>query len=165
MKENTDGIEQYRITTGPLRSSYKDGFNGFFEIPHPNLYGYYFSVQCSDGEGWEHVSVTVYPPRKRTKRGKPTPPRPEPRLPGWEEMCFIKDLFWDEEERVVQYHPPKSEYVNLHPAVLHMWRPIEEAVPFPPGKLVGPQGYRAKRSGGNLVFEKANENKAAEAAD
>lgn len=48
--------------------------------------------------GWEHVSVS-------TRR----------RVPNWTEMCFVKDLFWAPEECVVQFHPPKSEYVNNHP--------------------------------------------------
>ena len=57
--------------------------------------------------GWEHVSMEV---RAR-------------RLPTWEEMCFVKDIFWDEEELVIQMHPKKSQYVNLTDA-LHLWRPV-----------------------------------------
>ena len=57
-------------------------------------------------DGWEHVSIELYARR----------------LPTWEEMCFIKDLFWDDEEEVVQIHPKKSHYVNLTEA-LHLWRP------------------------------------------
>ena len=45
------------------------------------------------------------------------------RCPKWNEMCFIKDLFFEDEEEVYQIHPKKSEYVNLHPYTLHMWRP------------------------------------------
>lgn len=57
--------------------------------------------------GWEHVSIEL------CKR----------RLPTWEEMCYIKDLFWDDEEEVVQIHPKKSEYVDITDA-LHLWRPV-----------------------------------------
>ena len=42
--------------------------------------------------------------------------------PRWETMCVIKDLFWDDEDEVIQYHPKKSEYVNMHKNVLHLWR-------------------------------------------
>lgn len=45
--------------------------------------------------------------------------------PRWETMCVIKDLFWDDEDEVIQYHPKKSEYVNMHPRVLHMWREVK----------------------------------------
>jgi hypothetical protein len=52
-------------------------------------------------------------------------------------MCFVKDLFWDEEECVVQFHPPKSKYVNHHTRCLHLWKQIGVVVPMPPTKLIG----------------------------
>jgi hypothetical protein len=78
--------------------------------------------------GWEHVSVSV-----------------DGRVPNWQEMCFVKNLFWSDEECVVQFHPPKSEYVNLHPYCLHLWKPLERDVLLPPSLLVGP----LKRDEGN----------------
>lgn len=57
--------------------------------------------------GWEHVSVELYARR----------------LPTWNEMCEVKDIFWYEEEEVVQIHPKKSNYVNMAEA-LHLWRPV-----------------------------------------
>jgi hypothetical protein len=41
------------------------------------------------------------------------------------------------EDVVIQYHPTKSEYVNLHDNCLHMWRPVEVEIPTPPKELVG----------------------------
>jgi len=46
------------------------------------------------------------------------------RCPKWDEMCMIKDIFWDEEELVAEFHRPKSQYVNLHPYCLHLWRKV-----------------------------------------
>ena len=66
--------------------------------------------------------------------------RCETRTPTWGEMCFVKDLFWSEDEMVVQYHPPKSEHVNFHPHCLHMWRSLRMPIPLPPSMLVGPKG-------------------------
>lgn len=63
-------------------------------------------VLCSDGGGWDHVSVSTHT-----------------RCPTWQEMCFIKDLFFDPHEVVMQLHPAKSEYVNHHEFCLHLWRP------------------------------------------
>lgn len=63
------------------------------------------SVIASVEDGWEHVSVSL---------GN--------RCPTWDEMCFVKNLFWDEEDIAIQFHPAKSEYVNLHPYALHLWR-------------------------------------------
>lgn len=94
-----------------------DEYNGAFKI---NYQGSYYFVIASNGEGWEHVSVS----------------HPQ-RIPSWEVMCKIKDLFFHEEEIVMQLHPKKSEYVNNHPNCLHLWRPIEESIPTPPKFLVG----------------------------
>lgn len=69
---------------------------------------------------WEHVSVSL-----------------PSRSPTWEEMCLIKNLFWGEDETVIQYHPPKSEYVNNHQYCLHLWKPIGKTIETPPSILVG----------------------------
>lgn len=93
------------------------GNNGCFIVP---FHSTKFTVIASDGEGWEHISVSL-----------------PNRCPNWEEMCYMKKLFWGEDECVVQYHPAKSEYVNNHPNCLHLWRPINEKLPTPPAILVG----------------------------
>jgi hypothetical protein len=69
--------------------------------------------------GWEHVSVSL---RDRT--------------PTWTEMCLIKDLFWDPEDCVLQFHPPKSQYVNCHPHCLHLWRRCDTNWETPPKGLL-----------------------------
>lgn len=83
------------------------------------LYG---SVIWSFGGGWEHVSVC---PRKRKY------------MPSWDDMCKLKDMFFREDETVVQYHPAKSEYVNNLPNCLHLWRPTAEILPTPPSIMIG----------------------------
>lgn len=109
--------EQYRVKEGQLASTYLDENNGCFVIPFRN---YEFIVIASDGDDWEHVSVSL-----------------KNRPPNWEEMCFIKDLFWDEEDCVIQYHPPKSEYINNMNTCLHMWKPVGKEILRPPKILVG----------------------------
>jgi len=71
------------------------------------------------GLGWEHTSV-------HSEKG----------IPSWQEMCFIKDLFWNDSETVIQYHPARSDYVNIHPHVLHLWRPTDVEIPMPPKEFV-----------------------------
>jgi hypothetical protein len=111
--------EQYRMTDqrSAFASSERDGNNGIFYVPYKS---FELQVIASDGEGWEHVSVSL-----------------RNRCPNWEEMCHIKDLFWDDEETVVQFHPPKSEYVNEHPNCLHLWKPVGKIIETPPSILVG----------------------------
>ena len=98
---------------------YGDGNNGFFQMDGPC--GRTLNVQSSDGGGWEHVSVSI---------------KGMGRLPNWLEMCFVKDQFWEDEDCVIQYHPPRSDYVD-NAAVLHMWRPIGIMLPRPPSIMVG----------------------------
>jgi hypothetical protein len=107
----------YRVRGGVIGSDESYGNNGAFMIPFES---YKLLVVASDGEGWEHVTVSL-----------------PNRAPNWREMCFIKDLFWDEEDCVVQYHPPKSEYVNNHEYVLPIWRQIGQDFPRPSSLLVG----------------------------
>lgn len=106
--------------------------DGMFRIPHKSLFNYYYWVVCSTGADWDHVSVSM----RITKDDKEYM---LPRCPTWEEMCYIKELFFEDEETVIQIHPPKSEYVNCHPYCLHLWRPQVERLPLPDKELVGPQ--------------------------
>jgi hypothetical protein len=52
-------------------------------------------------------------------------------------MCLLKDLFWDEEDTVIQFHPPKSKSVNQHQFCLHLWRHTTIEIPVPDEILVG----------------------------
>ena len=114
--------ENNRIKTGVMKSDSSYGNNGCFQYAISNRTMLY--IIASDGEGWEHVSVHCASFEKD-------------RTPTWSEMCKIKDLFWDEEDCVVQFLPPKSEYVNLHPHTLHLWRKIGEDIITPPKILIG----------------------------
>jgi hypothetical protein len=101
--------ETCRILTGPMKSDKSYGNNGAFKIQLSNRSTAF--VIASDQMDWEHVSVHIQADGKL-------------RTPTWAEMCKIKDMFWDEEETVVQYHPAKSEYVDDHKHTLHLWKPV-----------------------------------------
>lgn len=114
----TDILEACRIKSGRFTSTPSDGNNGAFYIRGPK--GAYLRIIASDGDGWDHVSVSL-----------------SNRVPNWDEMCFVKNLFWSEDETVVQYHPAKAEYVNNHPYCLHLWKSREETMPTPPSIMIG----------------------------
>lgn len=113
---------RFRDRSHPYGSDDSAGNYGAFFIP---FRGRDLKIVASAGtidpsEGWEHVSVSL-----------------SNRCPNWEEMCFVKDLFWDPEDVVVQFHPRKSEYVNLAKYCLHLWRHPAIEFPLPPRGLVG----------------------------
>ena len=118
-------VESRRVTHGPMASSTAFGFNGAFVLPHG---GVLLSCIVSDGLGWEHVSVVPRKPNSGKLLG---------RVPTWEEMCWVKEQFWGDDEAVMQLHPPRSEYVNQHEFCLHLWRPTDGRVPLPPSLMVG----------------------------
>jgi hypothetical protein len=107
--------EKYR-SKHPLDLPHKRGDNfGWFMIPAFDHTGEVtLRVQAVQGDVWDHVSVYL-----------------ESRCPTWDEMCMIKDLFFESEKTVVQYHPPKSEYVNVAKYCLHLWA-YKGSMPRPP---------------------------------
>ncbi len=112
--------EHKRIRAGQFGSDSTYGKNGAFLL---RIDGVRVQVVASDGLGWEHVSVS----------------RKDKKLPNWNLMCKVKDIFWDDGDCVVQYHPPKEDYVNAHPGCLHLWRPTDEKMPRPDSYMVGPK--------------------------
>lgn len=132
-----DKLNEFRIKDGPFGTTPEMGVVGAFLFPSRVFSMPFGKVRCivddgrgtKEGEhrtGWEHVSATeLYGEKTET--------------PSWRVMSKLKDLFWKPSERVVQYHPPEEEYVNCHENVLHLWRPVDEKMPFPPASLVGPQ--------------------------
>jgi hypothetical protein len=107
-----------------MRSSTGDPF-GAFAVHGPC--GRELFIIVSDGidpdpmlAGWEHVSVSI--------AGK--------HPPNWQEMSWVKEQFWEPEETVIQLHPKRSRYVNVHPNCLHLWRQLGVEQPLPPLLLV-----------------------------
>jgi hypothetical protein len=123
--------DERRIRRGELASDPADGHNGAFRLRL--RHGQHALAIASDGEGWEHVSVSH-----------------ESYTPTWEEMCEVKGMFWDPDDCVLQYHPPRSDYVNTHPFCLHLWRPTGQVVPRPDPNLVGLLGVTVDLRKGGL---------------
>lgn len=119
MKPISDFLENYRNKRAEINfyGGSGDKYNGMFNIPMPN--GEMAAVIVSNGGGWDHVSVSL-----------------KGRCPRWQEMCYIKDLFFADDEYAIQYHPKKADYVNIHDHCLHLWRPQCFNVPTPPTEFV-----------------------------
>ena len=97
-----------------------DGIRGQY---YDSLSSRWLTYVFSWGGGWEHLSVST--PNK---------------IPTWEQMCRMKDIFWNDDEVCIEYHPKKSEYVNNHSYCLHIWKPIDKEIPTPPTEFVGIRG-------------------------
>jgi hypothetical protein len=129
MKQDWSEVEKWRVQNSNRPETRAGDHWGCFEIPtndRKDRERTKFYVIAVDGQmfGWEHVSVSVHY-RKGFEEKK--------RTPTWAEMCYIKDLFWEKDECVVQYHPKEEDYVNYHPHVLHLWKKvIGEEFPVPP---------------------------------
>jgi hypothetical protein len=120
--------ESFRIQIpNYIVTAYGDNY-GAFSIP----FKYRHHLRCLVGPGdialedlgkkyaWDHVSVSLVD-----------------RCPTWDEMVYIKNIFFSPEEAVIQFHPPESEYVNRHPFTLHLWKPLLFEIPLPPKEMVG----------------------------
>ena len=122
-------VEKCRERNGPMGTDESYGNNGRFLFQRNNTV---LQVIASDGLGWDHVSVS------HAKR-----------CPTWEEMCWIKDLFFEPEETAVQFHPPESVYVNNHPFCLHLWRQQGAGIALPDPIFVGVRGIDSQQAKGD----------------
>ncbi len=116
--KNLNEFNEYRIRN-------KFGFLGDdqvgqFFIP---LRGVTFQVVASVGQGWDHVSVSIL----YEKDGKTLM-----RIPNYEEMDIVKNMFFEGSESVIEIHPKKEDYVNQNEFVLHLWRPLNQDLQLPP---------------------------------
>lgn len=124
-----DRVERARETTGECATAYGEDYGRFRLVSNEGTRLLVIASPGSDEVPWEHVSASA----RALSFVKSI------RCPTWEEMAWLKSLFWTDEEAVVEYHPPRSEYVNHHPHTLHLWRPLRAVLPLPPSIAVGPK--------------------------
>lgn len=119
--------DNYRIPGG------QSPFQKMYGTPNGSKFGCFFIpygsnnllvIAAPEDEQWQHVSVSL-----------------KNRCPNWAEMSYVKELFWGDDETVVQFHPKKTEYVNLAENCLHLWRNTMAAHELPPWILVGPKDH------------------------
>ena len=108
------------ILKSPRLSEIERGRDGFRAVYTTHTFR--GSIICSTGAGWNHVSVA---PFKRYY------------IPSWNDMADLKNLCFNEDEAVIQIHPPKAEYVNQKENCLHLWQCKYREMVLPPSILVG----------------------------
>jgi hypothetical protein len=67
------------------------------------------ATESIDGQIWAHLSVSAQAPA---------------RIPTWQEFRWHKDFFLGD-RKAIQVLPPRAEYVNLQPHVLHLFVSLE----------------------------------------
>jgi len=122
MKTTWHHLEDFRKSPEGLHSRPGDHM-GAFMIPMGSAIMVCIASAGDKHIPWEHVSC-----RASSYKGD--------RTPTWAEMCWVKDQFWAPDECVIQFHPPKDDHVNIHPHVLHLWKPTREVMPRPPKMAV-----------------------------
>ena len=109
------GMAIYHPTLGwPLG----DGTAGAYRVPH-HASGVTLTVIASSSDGWDHVSVSL-----------------PNRCPNWQEMEYVKRMFFRDAETAMQLHVPPSDHISVHPYCLHLWRPHNVEIPRPPKSMV-----------------------------
>lgn|SRR5574337_656793 len=114
-----DPIDRWRDRSDAISKHYGnvgDATCGVFNVPCASGR---LHVVASSGGGWEHVSVSL-----------------RNRCPHWDEMEYIKRQFFRDDETAVQFHVPPSRHINVHPFCLHLWRPLDAALPLPPAWMI-----------------------------
>lgn len=111
----------------------KSNINKSFSVPlNDNKEA--FVIASENFMGWDHVSAHIISVESGALN----------RTPNNEEMQFLRNLFFEDEEVVLEFHPAKKDYINNHSYVLHMWRSTDNIFSFPkqvawdgiPGKVI-----------------------------
>jgi len=117
--KSLEPLEPFRLKTGPWKTKPGEDF-GFFFIPIKTHKAPLKVMVAPADQEWQHVSVSL----------------PD-RCPAWEEMNKVKELFWEDDECVMQFHPPKIDYISNCRYCLHLWKWTGGEFPRPPRHLVG----------------------------
>lgn len=117
MKDLTT-LDEFRDRRGEMKfaGAYGGATEGMFIVQCNRIM---LVVIAAVGGGWEHVSASS-----------------RVRCPTWAEMEFVKRMFFEDHETVMQLHVPATEHVNVHPFCLHLWRPVGVEIPRPPAFMV-----------------------------
>lgn len=114
-------VDRFRLRNAKVLEHYGttgDEANGVFAMRSP-LPWRRLAVIAASGLGWDHVSVSN-----------------AVSCPTWEEMEYVKRLFFKPDETVMQLHVPPADHINVHPFCLHLWRPLFAQIPMPPPEMV-----------------------------
>lgn len=53
------------------------------------------------------------------------------RLPSYADLQYVKEVVIGNDRWAAQLFPPRTDHVNLHQFCLHLWVPLDGALPWP----------------------------------
>ncbi|MDE5860853.1 MAG: hypothetical protein K2H28_01515 [Ruminococcus sp.] len=56
--------------------------------------------------------------------------------PKWDELCETKEIFWNDDECVIQYIPSESMHKDKYNNCLYLWKSVSVEIPIPPETLI-----------------------------
>lgn len=128
MRKDLTLAEKYRVSIVSAYSSNTGDRFGVFMLKRGKTLLKVIACEASVTKemglpAWDHVSVSA------NQAGKDC-------TPDWYDMCYVKKLFFEDSECVMQLHVPSEKHVNFHEHCLHLWRPADEKIPLPPQYMV-----------------------------
>lgn len=112
-------LEKYRVRQGYYATEPGQTWGSYVDVRLPSNQRCCIIACDGDENGWDHVSVSL-----------------KHRTPTWEEMDWVKRMFFEDNDAVFQFHVPVSQHINCHPNCLHLWRPTKVDFPLPPPEAV-----------------------------
>ncbi len=114
-------------------------------IPHILPVGYHLNSENDDGAAFEYQGVRGYhtviisaaielDQRRWLHVSVATPSK----LPTWEQLKFVKEVFIGRNKQAIQVLPSEARYVNQHPYCLHLFHCLEDSDPVPDFTRGGP---------------------------
>lgn len=121
LSKNTDK----NISPIKVKSDKGEETVGYY-VKHERIRDYVYQCFVDESKDIEHVSVTLLAIEKKRFREVS-------RTATWQEMCFIKDLFFNEDEEVIQIHRSRIKGEAITTRTLHLWKyvPVVEEVSNP----------------------------------
>lgn len=58
-------------------------------------------------------------------------------FPTWDEMCAIKDIFFNDDEAIIEIHPSDEYKIYEKDYTIDLWKPLNKELPLPNPDLVG----------------------------
>jgi hypothetical protein len=121
-------IEAGRQTAWEAYHSEPGDRHGLFKLRCPAT-NRWLTVLVGSSDGWEEMGLLLPAWDHVSVSG-------QLRTPDWDEMRWVAEQFFEDDECLVQFRPARADYIDCHPHTLHWWRMVGVEFPVPPKQCV-----------------------------